>query len=92
MTIRRPAIRVLTAAAALALMSLSFPANPPARSGTRLPVAATREDGMALIPGATFEMGTGPSEVERLQQTFGIRRAELFSAELPRHTVTVDSF
>jgi formylglycine-generating enzyme required for sulfatase activity len=47
---------------------------------------------MALIHGATFRMGTDPSDIPRLQQVFGIKRAELFSAEAPPHTVTVDSF
>ena len=37
-------------------------------------------------------MGTDPSEIARLQQVFAIRRADLFSAEVPRHTVTIDSF
>jgi len=47
---------------------------------------------MALIPGATFEMGTAPSEITRLQQAYRINRADVFSAEAPRHTVTIDSF
>jgi formylglycine-generating enzyme required for sulfatase activity len=51
-----------------------------------------QDKSMVLIPGATFQMGTDPSEVAYLQQVFGIKRAELFSAELPRHIVTVDSF
>ncbi len=47
---------------------------------------------MALIPGATFDLGTDVAEIQRLQQIFGIRRADLFSAEVPRHAVTIDSF
>jgi sulfatase modifying factor 1 len=48
--------------------------------------------GMALVPGATFEMGTDPSELARLMQVFGVKRAELFSGESPRHRVTVGPF
>jgi formylglycine-generating enzyme required for sulfatase activity len=51
-----------------------------------------RDKSMVLIHGATFQMGTEPSDVAHLQQVFGIKRADLFSAEIPRHTVTIDSF
>jgi formylglycine-generating enzyme required for sulfatase activity len=51
-----------------------------------------RDKSMVLIHGATFQMGTEPSEVAHLQQAFGIKRADLFSAEVPRHTVTIGSF
>jgi formylglycine-generating enzyme len=51
-----------------------------------------RDKSMALINGATFEMGTEASGIPRLQQVFGIKRADLFSAEVPRHAVTIDSF
>lgn len=47
---------------------------------------------MVLIPGATFRMGTDASEIARLQQAFGINRAEVFSGEVPQHAVTLDSF
>ena len=47
---------------------------------------------MALIPGATFQMGTDASEISRLQQVFSIKRGDLFSAEVPRHTVIIDPF
>ena len=63
--------------------------TPPPANGTS---AAGRHAGMVLIPGAAFQMGTDASEIPHLQQVFGIKRADLFAAEVPRHTVTVDSF
>ncbi|HYY95468.1 MAG TPA: formylglycine-generating enzyme family protein [Pyrinomonadaceae bacterium] len=63
--------------------------TPSASKGTS---ASARDKSMALIRGATFGMGTEASEIPRLQQAFGIRRADLFSAEVPRHAVTIDSF
>jgi sulfatase modifying factor 1 len=51
-----------------------------------------RDESMALIPAATFQMGTDAADIARLQESFGVKRAELFSAEVPRHTVTIDSF
>ena len=63
--------------------------TPSASRGTR---AGARDKAMALIRGAAFEMGTEASEIPRLQQAFGIKRADLFSAEVPRHAVTIDSF
>ena len=47
---------------------------------------------MVLIPGATYQMGTGASEIPNLQKVFGIKRADLFAAEVPQHTVTIDPF
>jgi len=47
---------------------------------------------MVLIKGATFEMGTDKTDVPRLQETFKIKRAELFAEETPRHKVKIDSF
>lgn len=54
--------------------------------------ASFRDRSVVLISGATCEMGTDPSEIAHLQQTFGIKQADLFSAEVPRHNVTIDSF
>jgi formylglycine-generating enzyme required for sulfatase activity len=51
-----------------------------------------RDATMAMIPGATFQMGTDAAAVSTLQQLFGIKRAELFASEVPRHAVTIDSF
>ncbi|HEV3471315.1 MAG TPA: SUMF1/EgtB/PvdO family nonheme iron enzyme [Pyrinomonadaceae bacterium] len=48
--------------------------------------------GMALVPGATFEMGTDPPRIARLQEVFKIGRAELFAGELPRHRVRLGPF
>ena len=45
-----------------------------------------------LIPGATFEMGTGEAEIPKLQEIFKVRRAEIFTGETPRHKVKIDSF
>ena len=47
---------------------------------------------MALIPGATFEMGTDEKEIPALQSMFKISRAELFAEEAPRHKITIGSF
>ena len=47
---------------------------------------------MVLISGATFQMGTDLSDIARLQQLFGVRRGDIFYAEVPQHTVTIDSF
>lgn len=50
------------------------------------------EPTMIFISGTTFEMGTDSSELARLQQAFGIRRAELLTSEIPQHTVTISAF
>ena len=47
---------------------------------------------MAMIPGATYEMGTNAAEVPMLMEKFGVKRAELFAEESPRHRVTIRSF
>jgi formylglycine-generating enzyme required for sulfatase activity len=47
---------------------------------------------MALIPGATFEMGQDVSDIPKLQERFGVRRVELFQEETPKHRVTIGSF
>ncbi len=52
----------------------------------------TRLAGMALIPGATFEMGQDAADIPKLQEKFGVRRAEMFAEETPKHRVTVGSF
>jgi formylglycine-generating enzyme required for sulfatase activity len=56
------------------------------------PGVMARDKTMVLIPGATFQMGTDLAEVAHLQQLFGVKRADIFSAEVPQHTVTIDSF
>jgi formylglycine-generating enzyme required for sulfatase activity len=67
-------------------------AGRPATSASKRTSAGARDKSMALIRGATFEMGTEASDIARLQQAFGVKRADLFSAEVPRHAVTIDSF
>jgi formylglycine-generating enzyme len=47
---------------------------------------------MALIPGAMYEMGTDPADVPKLMEKFGVKRAELFAEESPKHRVTIGSF
>jgi formylglycine-generating enzyme len=47
---------------------------------------------MALIPGATYEMGTDAAAIPRLMEKFNVRRAEMFDEETPKHPVTVPSF
>ena len=54
--------------------------------------AASRGGPMSLIRGATFSMGTDASRFPSLMQAFGVKRAELFSSEAPRHTVTLSPF
>src|SRR5215813_13571319 len=55
-------------------------------------VAVARRAKMVLIHGGTFEMGTDASNIPRLQRLYSVGRADLFSAEVPRHTVTVSPF
>jgi len=52
----------------------------------------TKKQGMVLIGGATFEMGTDATDVARLQKVFEIDRAEPFLEETPKHMVTISSF
>jgi formylglycine-generating enzyme required for sulfatase activity len=51
-----------------------------------------RTANMAPIPGATYEMGTDPADVPILMEKFGVKRAELFAEESPKHRVTIGSF
>jgi formylglycine-generating enzyme required for sulfatase activity len=52
----------------------------------------TREAEMARVAGGTFVMGTDPAAVDALMARFGVRRREIFTAELPAHQVTVAPF
>jgi formylglycine-generating enzyme required for sulfatase activity len=47
---------------------------------------------MVLIPGGLFDMGTDGSEILTLQQLFDVKRADIFSAEVPKHQVTLSHF
>jgi iron(II)-dependent oxidoreductase len=44
------------------------------------------------IPETTFVMGTDAARVDTLMARFGVKRRELFSAEVPARTVTVRAF
>lgn len=54
--------------------------------------SAAQNKTVIFIPGGIFQMGTDPAEIEHLQQVFSIKRAELFSAEVPRHQVTLSPY
>lgn len=47
---------------------------------------------MALIPGATFDMGQDVGDIPKLMETFKVSRVELFQEETPKHRVTIGSF
>src|SRR6476619_1420049 len=47
---------------------------------------------MALIPAGEFLMGTPSSEIERLKALYGVKRDELFAAEVPAHRVRLSAF
>lgn len=48
--------------------------------------------GMALIPGATFEMGQDKGDIPKLMEKFNVAHAELFEEEAPKQRVTIGSF
>jgi sulfatase modifying factor 1 len=47
---------------------------------------------MALIPGATFEMGQDKADIPKLMETFQVNYAGLFEEETPKQRVTIGSF
>jgi len=47
---------------------------------------------MVLIKAATFTMGTAASDIDRLKALYSVKRADLFSAELPAHRVTLSAY
>jgi formylglycine-generating enzyme required for sulfatase activity len=47
---------------------------------------------MIDLDGGIFEMGTSQEEVDQAMARYGIRHRDLFSAEVPRHTVRLSSF
>jgi formylglycine-generating enzyme len=77
----------------LCLMQLLLPLCVKARPKVQSPrrKVAVRS-GMAYVPRVTFMMGTEASAVPRLLQRFGVRRAELFESESPRHSVKLSPF
>ena len=52
----------------------------------------SRQANMELIPAATFDMGISEADIPALMQKYGMRRAELFSEELPKHRVSLKAF
>lgn len=83
---KRAAIgKILPNFAVLLAMAVQAPAQTAAVDNARLA-------GMALIPGATFEMGQDAADIPKLQERFGVRRAEMFSEETPKHRVTIGAF
>jgi formylglycine-generating enzyme required for sulfatase activity len=86
----------------LVLLALASSLITPTRAAAQAAVIAVRQqqsaaptplaEGMALIPGATFEMGIDASEAPRFQKFFDVDGIELFDPEIPRHRVTVASF
>jgi formylglycine-generating enzyme required for sulfatase activity len=50
------------------------------------------DEDMAMIPGATVQMGIDAPEIARFQKLFEIKEARFFEPEVPKHTVTIDSF
>ncbi len=69
------------------LLALIHPSQAQAVAGNNARLA-----GMALIPGATFDMGQDAGDIPKLQEKFGVRRAEMFAEEAPKHRVTIRSF
>jgi formylglycine-generating enzyme required for sulfatase activity len=47
---------------------------------------------MVMIPSATTRIGTDSVEIPALMRRFSARRSELFTAEIPAYTVTIQSF
>jgi formylglycine-generating enzyme required for sulfatase activity len=93
----RHATRLALISAALTLLLLTAAGHRRggmyvAASTTRVRAANERAGSRSLVRGAMFRMGTDPSDVPRLQQVFGIKRAELFAEEAPQHTVTLSPF
>jgi len=66
------------------------------KSRAHKPGEAAREDTtvgpMALVHGATIQMGIDATEVPRLEKTFDIHMPELFRDEIPKHLVAVNDF
>ena len=47
---------------------------------------------MALIPGATYEMGQEAGDVPKLMEKFNVSYPQLFQEETPKHRVRIGSF
>jgi len=56
-------------------------------------IRPAKDTSMAIIPGATFQMGTELSRIPEIAAAFNIsKHPDLIQAETPRHTVTTSSF
>jgi len=58
----------------------------------RTVTAVSGQVDMAFIAGATFQMGVAAEDLQRLQEFFEIKDPRFFDPEVPKHTVTIDSF
>jgi formylglycine-generating enzyme required for sulfatase activity len=83
--------RSIVVLAALILISVSSWTQ---QAGPRREESAVHaaEEGMALIPGTTMQVGIDATDIPRLKKLFNVEGMELFEAEMPEHTVTVDRF
>jgi formylglycine-generating enzyme required for sulfatase activity len=54
--------------------------------------AGVAHDAMGKIPATVTQMGIDQSDVKRLQKLWGVDDAELFTPEIPKHSVTVETF
>jgi formylglycine-generating enzyme required for sulfatase activity len=54
--------------------------------------ASNLDSRTVAIPLGTIEMGINQSEIPHFEKIFNIFRPQLFQDEIPKHTVTVDSF
>jgi len=47
---------------------------------------------MVLVHGGSIQVGIDAAEIPHFEDVFGVREAELYQDEVPRHAVTVDDF
>jgi formylglycine-generating enzyme required for sulfatase activity len=80
----------LRIAAALSLAFLLACGTAPRASRGRL--VPPRPGSMALIDGATFEMGTDSAEIPQLAARYAVSRTDVFEAELPKRRVRLGPY
>ncbi len=78
--------RHISALLALLLMACT---NGEVKTSTPLDEAP---EGMTLIPGGSFRMGTDSSTIPGLMQRFGTQRAEFFLPEIPGRSASIEPF